>query len=65
MLVGRVVDDEVDEHAYAALLRAVREFDKIADCAVAWIDAVIIGYVVAIIAMRGDLKRHQPDGRDT
>src|SRR6266540_662214 len=64
MLVRCVIDHEVDEHTYAALLRAVGEFDKIADCAVARIDAVIIGHVVAVIAMGRDLERHQPDGRD-
>ena len=64
MLVRGVVDDEVDEHPYAALLRAVSEFDKIANRAVARINAVIIGHVVAVIAMGRDLERHQPDGRD-
>jgi hypothetical protein len=64
VLVRRVVDHEVDEHTYATLLRAVGEFDKIADRAVARIDAVIVGHVVAVIAMGGDLERHQPDGRD-
>src|SRR5262245_14573386 len=48
MLIRRVVDDEIDEHPYSALLRAVGEFDKVADCAVARIDAVIIGHVVAV-----------------
>src|SRR5262245_27409501 len=64
VLVRRVVDNKVDEHPYAALLRAVGEFDKISDRAVARIDAVIIGHVVAVIAMGRDLERHQPDGRD-
>jgi hypothetical protein len=64
MLVRCVIDHEVDEHTYAALLRAVGEFDKIADCAVARIDAVIIGHVVAVVAMGRDLERHQPDCRD-
>src|SRR5262249_15815009 len=58
MLVRRVVDDEVDKNTYAALLRAMGEFDKIADCAVARIDAVIIGYVIAVVAMRRDLEGH-------
>jgi hypothetical protein len=52
-----VIDHEVDEHTYAALLRAVGEFDKIADGAVARIDAVMIGHVVAVIAMGRDLER--------
>jgi hypothetical protein len=59
-----VVDHEVDEHTYATLFRAVGEFDKIADRAVTRIDAVIVGHVVAVVAMRRDLERHQPDGRD-
>src|SRR5262245_36191947 len=65
VLVRRVVDDEIDEHPYAALFRAVSEFDKIADHAVARIDAVIVGCIIAVIAMGRDLERHQPDGRDT
>src|ERR1700756_3465914 len=46
VFVRRVIDDEVDEHPYAALFRAVGELDKVADRAVAWIDAVIVGHVV-------------------
>ena len=64
MLIRRVVDDEVNEHPYAALLRAVSELDEIADRAVARIDAVIIRDVVAVVAMGRDLERHQPDRRD-
>src|SRR5262249_42594198 len=64
VLVRRVVDDEVDEHTYAALLRSMGKFDKIANRAVTRIDAVIIGHVVTVIAMGRDLERHQPDGRD-
>src|SRR5215472_7885437 len=64
VLVRRVVDDEVDEHTYAALLRSMGKFDKIADRAVTRIDAVIIGHVVTVVAMGRDLERHQPDGRD-
>ena len=37
------------------------EFDKIADRAVARIDAVIIRHVIAVVAMRRNLERHQPD----
>jgi hypothetical protein len=41
------------------------EFDKIAERAIAWIDAVVIRYVIAIIAQWRRLERHQPDGGDT
>ena len=64
MLVRGVVHDEVDQHAHAALLRAVRELDEIAERAVARIDAVVVGDVVAVVAMRRGLERHQPDGGD-
>ena len=43
MLVRRVIDDQIDDHAHAALLRAVREFDEVAERAVAGIDAVVVG----------------------
>ena len=50
MLVGGVVDDEVDDHADAALLGAVGELDEVAERAVARIDAVVVGDVVAVVA---------------
>ena len=64
MLVRGVVDDEVDEHADAALLGAVGELDEIAERAVARIDAVVVGDVVAVVALRRGLERHQPDRGD-
>ena len=51
-------------HADAALLGPVRELDEVAERAVARIDAVIIGHVIAVVAMRRGLERHQPDGGD-
>ncbi len=44
-----MVDDKVDDHADAALLAAMGELDEIAERAVARIDAVIVGDIVAII----------------
>ena len=64
MLVGGVVDDEIDEHADAALLGAVGELDEIAERAVARIDAVVVGDVVAVVACGRGLERHQPDRGD-
>jgi hypothetical protein len=64
MLIGRVVDDEIDEHADAALLGAVSEFDEIADRSKSRIDCVVIGDVIAVILARRFLERHQPDRRD-
>jgi hypothetical protein len=64
MLIGRVVDDKIDEHADAALLGAVSEFDEIAERSKSRIDIVVIGDVVAVVLARRFLERHQPDPRD-
>ena len=64
MLVGGVVDDEVDDDADAALLAAMGELDEVAERAVARIDAVVVGDVVAVVAAGRGLERHQPDRGD-
>src|ERR1044071_1355491 len=61
MLIGRVVYYQVDQNTDAALLCAVSELDEIAQCAVPWIDIVIVGDVVTAVPARRRLKRHQPD----
>ena len=50
MPVGGVIDDEIDDDANAALLGAVGELDKVAERAIGWIDAVVVGDIVAIVA---------------
>ena len=64
VLVGGVIDDEVDDDADAALLAAMGEFDEIAERAVSRIDAVIVGDVVAVVLAGRRLERHQPDRGD-
>src|ERR1700743_796933 len=64
MFVGGMVDDEVDDHADAALLAAVRELNEVAESSVAGIDVVIVGDVVTVVAKWRRLKGHQPDGGD-
>jgi hypothetical protein len=64
MLVRGVVDDEVDQHADAALLGGVGEFDEIAEGPVGRIDPVVIRDVVAVVLSRRGLERHQPDRGD-
>ena len=64
MLVGRVVDDQVDQHAHAALMGAVGELDEVAERAEARVDVVVVGDVVAVVALRRGLERHQPDAGD-
>ncbi len=65
MLVRRVIDDEVDEHTNAALLRRMCEFDEITERAIARIDIVVIADVVAVVLLGRRLERHEPDRRDT
>src|SRR5215469_15401212 len=64
MLVGGVVDDEVDEDAEAALIAGMGEFDEVAERAVAWVDVVVVGDVVAVVAHGRGLEGHEPDGSD-
>jgi hypothetical protein len=51
---------QIYDHPNAPLLRSVREFHEIADRAVSWVDAVIVGDVVTIVLTRRRLKGHQP-----
>ena len=64
VLIGGVIDHEVDDDADAALLAAVGEFDEVAQRAVARIDAVIVRDVVAVVLAGRGLERHQPDRGD-
>src|SRR5215475_8801135 len=59
-----MVDDEVDEHADAALPCTVGEIDKVAKRPIALVNAIVVGDVVAVVAVWRSLKRHQPYGRD-
>ena len=47
-------------HAHAALLRLVGELDEVAERAVARVDVVVVADVVAVVAARRRLERHQP-----
>ena len=62
--VGGVIDDQVDDHADATLVRLVHELDELAARAVARIDAVEVGDVVAVVAIRRGLERREPDHVD-
>jgi len=53
-----MIDDQINEHANATLLRGVGEFDEISERAVAGVYIVIVCDIIAIIAKRRDLKRH-------
>ncbi|MBB3544251.1 hypothetical protein FHT76_006788 [Rhizobium sp. BK176] len=56
MLVRGVIDDKIDQDAYAALFCAMGEFDEIAKRAVSTIDVVVVGNVVTVVASGGRLE---------
>src|SRR5437763_13184563 len=60
VLVGGVVDYEIDQNANAALFGAVRKLDEIAERTIARIDIIIVGDVVTIVSTRRSLTR-QPN----
>src|SRR5215472_8140438 len=64
MLVRGVVDDQVDDDAYVALVRAGNDAAKIRQRAVVGVDAAIIGNVVAVVAPWRRVERQQPDRVD-
>jgi hypothetical protein len=59
-----VVDDEIDDHADAAHAGLLGELDEVPQRPEARIDAVVVGDVVAVVAVGGRVKGRQPDGRD-
>src|SRR5262245_8563373 len=64
MFIRSVIDDEIDDHPDAALRRAMGEFDEIPERTEGRIDVVVIADVIAVVATRRFLKRHQPDRGD-
>ena len=65
MLIGRVVDDEIHDDFDAAFVCVLHKLDKITARAVTRIDAVKVGDVVAVVAVRRRLERRKPNGADT
>jgi hypothetical protein len=55
-----MVHDEIHEHAQPVLARLLNELDEVAARAVARMHAVVVGDVVAVIAIRRRMKRPEP-----
>ena len=58
MPVRGVIDHEIHNDTNASLLGSVREFDEIAERAVARIHPVVVGNIVSIVATGRRLERH-------
>ena len=61
VLVGCVVDDEVDDHLDATVRGGADHLDELAEGSEPLVDAVEVGYVVAIVPVRRRKVRHQPE----
>src|SRR5262249_36363533 len=64
VLVGGVVDDQVDDDPDSALARLVHELDEVAQGAKARVDAVVVGDVVAPVLGGRGVKGLQPQASD-
>ncbi len=64
MLVGRVVDDELEEDADLSIVRRPDEGPDLVERAVAPVNAPVVRDVVPIVAERGGEERQQPEAVD-
>ena len=64
MLIGGVVDDELDHDLHAALVGGVEELLEVVEGAVAGIDVDVVGDVVAVVAQGRGEEGKQPEAGD-
>ena len=61
VVAGRVVHDEVGDHAHAALVGGLEELADVVHRPVVGVDRLVVGDVVAAVAQRTRVHRQQPD----
>ena len=64
MLIGGVVDHELRDDPKSAIVRGIHERQEVPSRAVARMNVVVVGDVVAVVAERRRIERLQPDRRD-
>jgi hypothetical protein len=64
VLVGGVVDDQVDHQPDAAVLVLVDQLDEVAEGPQPRVHAVVVGRVVAVVPARGGVDRVEPQAGD-
>ena len=64
VLVGGVVDDQLDHDLHAALVGGVEELLEVVEGAVAGIDVDVVGDVVAVVAQGRGEEGQQPEAGD-
>jgi hypothetical protein len=65
MLVGRVVDDELDHHLKIAIMSGTQERFEIVHGPVTGMDIHVIGDVITVVAQRGREEGQQPNAGDS
>ena len=64
VLIGGVVDDELGDDADAAAVRFGDEVIEVVERAVARMDVLVVGDVVAVVSQRRRVERQQPEAVD-
>jgi len=59
-----VVDDDVGDHADAAIARAADQLDDVTEVPQPLVDAVEVGDVVAVVPVGCGEERHEPQAGD-
>ena len=65
MLVGGVIDDQLNHHLQAAVMRLDEELPEVLHGAVVRVDAHVVGNIVAVVAQRRGEERKKPEASDT
>ena len=60
MLIRRVVHDEVDDDPDATVFGLVQQLGEVAERAQPRVDGVVVGHVVAVVAIRRRVDRVEP-----
>ena len=63
MIAGGVLNHQLDHHMQTQLLGLFQHIHDIGEVAEAWVDLQVIADIVAGVAKRRLVERHQPDGR--
>ncbi len=64
VLVRCVVDDQLGDHAQPPLVRLGQHLAEVVERAVLRVHVLVPGDVIAVVAQRRGVERHQPDGVD-
>jgi hypothetical protein len=64
VLIGRVIDDQLDENPDVPRVRGADQLREIVERAVGRVDVAVVGDVVSVVAQRRRKEGEQPEARD-